>query len=622
MRQDRGIRKYENCIFALIFLAVNVILLGICFDFYYDLNDDTMMHDIMAGIYSGTPDGHNMQTLYPLGALIALCYRVCRPVPWYGLFLCLCQFASFYLIGVRLCALCGTTGSVGQKCRNRNLLRKCAVLLCLSLYLWGVCLPHLINIQYTITCAMLSAAAIFLFLTTPEGLSAQQFVVKNIPAIFLVVIAYQLRSEMLLLTFPLICLAGLCRLVEERKIFVKENLGKYGGVLGLILAGMLLSYAADRVAYGSAQWKDFREFFDARTTVYDFYPELITDDSYSDALAALGVEVYQQTLLRNYNFGLDEAIDTALLSELADYAVHEIGASKNWPRIFREKLGFYRYRTLHSGDAPYNIIVLWAYAAVFLAGALTARRFKRYAFVWQLVLLLAVRSALWMFILMRGRDPERITHSLYLAEFALLMGMLALRLRADGDSAAGRTQGNAAAGKSVPFVNTVIGRGMVRGMAVLACLVLLGALTDSVPAVRADQQRREQVNRDREAIDRYCREHAACFYFEDVYSTVAFSRRLFDGSDNGYANYDIMGGWMCKSPLYREKLRRSGIDNAGDALYTQDHVYFIMSDAEKAERGLDWIMAYYAAHNIAVTVEQADVIGDAGTYCVYQIETE
>lgn len=650
MKQDREIRKYENCILTLVFLAVNVILMGIFFDFYYDLNDDTMMHDIMAGVYSGTPDGHNMQTLYTLGALIALCYRMCRSVPWYGLFLCLCQFGCFYLIGVRLCALCGATGSVGQKSgadfvsapgtekvgagRNsasecsatgesrRNLLRKCAVLLGLSFYLWGVCLPHLINIQYTITCAILSAAAIFLFLTTPAGLDMRRFIVKNIPSVILVVIAYQLRSEMLLLTFPLICLAGLYRLVAERKIFLKENLYKYGGVLGIILMGMFLSFVVDKAAYSSAQWKDFRDFFDARTTVYDFYPELITDDSYSGALTDLGVEPHQQTLLHNYNFGLDETIDTALLSKLADYAVHTIGAAKDWPGIFREKVGFYRYRTLHGGDAPYNIMVLWAYAAVFLMGVLTARQSKRYTFVWQLVLLATVRSALWMFILMRGRDPERITHSLYLAEFALLMGMLVLRLRAAGGGADGETQGNAATGTSVPCANTAMGRGMARGMAVLAGVFLVAALTDSIPAVREDQMRRELVNRDREAIDAYCREHAGNFYFEDVYSTVAFSRRLFDGSDNSYANYDIMGGWMCKSPLYREKLRWSGIDNAGDALCMQDHVYFIMSDAERAVRGLDWITAYYAAHNIAVTVEQADVIGEAGTYCVYQIEAE
>lgn len=625
MEYGKSTRKYENCILALIFTIANMILMGICFDFYYDLNDDTMMHDIMSGVYSGTPDGHNMQTLYPLGALIALCYRVCRTIPWYGLFLCLCQFGCFCLAGARLCALCGgTIGTAGQS--RRHMLRKCAVLLCLSLYLWSVCLSHLIHIQYTITCAILSAAAIFLFLTTPAGLNTRQFVVNNVPSVILVVLSYQLRSEMLLLTFPLICLAGLYRLTEEQEVFRKENLGKYGAVLGMILAGMALSLAVDKSAYGSAQWKDFRDFFDARTTVYDFYPELINGEEYSGALTELGVEPYQQTLLRNYNFGLDETIDTRLLSDLADYAAHTIGMSKDWRAIFREKFALYRYRVMHSGDAPYNVMVLWAYAAVFLAGALAAGRPRaagdgqrgRYAFVWQLLLLAAVRTALWMFILMRGRDPERITHSLYLAEFALLMGMLVWRMQAGGGTD-GETQNSAVIGASTLFAGTILGKGMARGMAVLAGLILVGALTDSVPAVREDQMQRELVNQDRDAIDAYCRERKENFYFEDVYSTVAFSRRLFDGSDNSYANYDIMGGWMCKSPLYREKLRRSGIGNAGEALCTQDNVYFIISDAEKADRGLEWIAAYYAAHNIEVTVEQVETVGESGRYHVYSI---
>lgn len=601
----------ENCIPALIFIVVNVILMGVCFDFYYDLNDDTMMHDIMSGVYSGMPDGHNMQTQYPLGALIALCYRLCRSVPWYGLFLCLCQFGCFYLIGVRVCELFSSV-------RRRFLL-----LLGLSLCMWGIYLPHLVSIQYTITCAMLSAAAVFLFLTTPDGLSTRQFVVKNIPSVILVVAAYQLRSEMLLLTFPLICLAGLYRLVGEKKIFLKENLGKYGGVLGMILVGMLLSLVADEVAYGSAEWKDFRDFFDARTTVYDFYPELITDENYSGALTELGVAPYQQTLLNNYNFGLDDSIDTELMTRLADYAVHTIGASKDWGKIFREKFGFYRYRTFHRGDAPYNVMVLWAYVAVFLAGFREARRsgmvqggsgqsmLLRYAFVWQLILLIAVRSGLWMFILMRGRDPVRITHSLYLAELALLTGMLLRRRKT------GRIDTNSAVRG-----NTATGSGVARGMAVLAGLILAGALTGNLTAVREDQDRREWVNTDRDVIDTYCRSHGENFYYEDVYSTVSFSRRLFDGSDNSYANYDIMGGWMCKSPLYYEKLRRSGIEDAGEALCAGENTYLIMSDLEAAERGLDWITDYYAAQGITAQTEEVDVIGENVQYHVYRIGTK
>ena len=605
MKYDTGIRKYENCILALIFITVNVLLMGICFDLYYDLNDDTMMRDIMAGVYSGNPDGHNMQTLYPLGALIALCYRLYRPVPWYGLFLCLCQFGCFYLLGVRLCVVRDDSDIV-PVAGKAVLRQKCILLLGLSLYMWGVCLPHLVNIQYTITCAMLSASAIFLFMTTREGMSARQFIVQNIPSVILVVVAYQLRSEMLLLTFPLICLAGLYRLMEEKEIFAKGNLCAYGGVLGIMLLGMLLSYGADRAAYSSTEWKDFRNFFDARTTVYDFYPELVTDASYAGALTELGVEPHQQTLLCNYNFGLDDAIDTQLLTRMADHAVDTIGGSRDWPSIFRGKISYYLYRTFHSGDAPYNVLVLWAYAAVFITGCRACckqRRqedlpntgkgiFRSYAFVWQLVLLALVRSALWMFILLRGRDPVRITHSLYLVEFALLAGMLVRRLW----SGTGRS-------------------GVMRGMAVLAGLIIAGALTDSISHVREDQGWREWVNTDWYEIDTYCREHEDNFYFEDVYSTVAFSQRLFDGADNSYANYDIMGGWMCKSPLYREKLHRSGVVSAGEALCSQDNVYLIMSDVEMQERGLDWITAYYAAQNVSVDVEKTDSIGQSYSVC-------
>ena len=90
MKRKEYYKKYENCILTFMILLLNVILMGVCFDFYYDLNDDMMIKDIMAGVYTGVPDGHNMQTLYILGALIAFCYRLCRSIPWYGLFLCLC----------------------------------------------------------------------------------------------------------------------------------------------------------------------------------------------------------------------------------------------------------------------------------------------------------------------------------------------------------------------------------------------------------------------------------------------------------------------------------------------------------------------------------------------------
>lgn len=610
MKKKSGNDKNYILVFAV--MAVNVLIMGVLFDFYYDLNDDTMMHDIMSGVYSGTPDGHNMQTLYPLGILIAFCYRLCRTVPWYGLFLCLCQFGCFCLVGVRLCALLDRPGALPKKT---------VLLFLLELFQWGICLPHLVSIQYTVTCAVMSAAAIFLFLTTEDGLEIQQFVVKNIPAILLVILAFQLRSEMLLLTFPFICLAGLYRMAEEKKVLAKESLFRYGAVLGIMLGGMLLSVGADRVAYGGRDWKDFRNFFDARTTVYDFYPELVTDDAYGGKLTELGVTPNQQELLRNYNFGLDDQIDTEMLCRLADYAADTLGAAKDWASIMRSSIFYYYYRTFHSQDAPYNMTVLWAYAAVFAVGMCACRRDQnmaqnamgRYAFLWQLLLLAAVRSAVWMFILMRGRDPVRITHSLYLVEFALLAAMFVRQCCRVGIMGLGKQSG----GNVLDF-----GRrssvGVMRGIVVVFVWIMAMSVPGNIEDVQADQVRRTQVNKSWYAIDAYCRMHEENFYFEDVYSTVEFSHKMFGDTDNSYANYDILGGWMCKSPLYYEKLRHYGIDFAGEALLHRSDVYLIVSDAEMAERGIGWAKRYYEARGNAVMVDKVDKIDDY--YSVYRIQ--
>ncbi|MCH5261505.1 MAG: hypothetical protein J1F42_01170 [Lachnospiraceae bacterium] len=610
--RDKILNKYGNCILTLAVMALNVLLMGIFFDFYYDLNDDTMMLDIMAGVYTGVPDGHNMQTLYLLGALIATCYKIWGTVPWYGLFLCLCQFGCLYLIGVRLCDL---WDGVLRRDGRRTFGAKILLMLMLSLFQWGICLSHLVNVQYTITCAMLSATAIFLFVTTDEGLGIQQFIEKNSMAISLVITAYMLRSEMLLLTFPFICLGGLYRLTWKKKIWTKENLCKYGAVLGMMLGGMLMAGVVDYAAYGSPEWRDFRQFFDARTTVYDFYPQLITDESYSEDLTQLGVMPYQQTLLNNYNFGLDDEIDTELLTKVADYATGTLRSSKDWGATMRDKLYAYIYRLTHGQDAPYHVMVFWAYAAVFVAGYLAylrndvtengqasdKRDKRRFAFIWQLILLGFVRTAIWMFILMREREPERITHSLYLVEFALLAAMLSRELC---DICRRGKRGGA-----IPY--------MKYGLGALFVLITVGGMVGSVTNTRSNQDARAQMNAGWYAIDTYCREHKECFYLEDVYSTVYFSRRMFADVDNSYANYDIMGGWMCKSPLYREKLQQYDIDSAGDALLNRDDVYLIISQEEVLCGRESEFMDFYRAQGVEAELECIDLIDD--NYLVYRI---
>lgn len=632
MEQNRK-RGYRNCILAFAVMGASALLMGLFFDFYYDLNDDTMMRDIMSGIYSGTPDGHNMQTLYPLGALIALCYRICGSFPWYGTFLFLCQFGCFFLVGVRLCTMTDVFDARRQAVLEkdggirRRLAGKLLCLLVLAAFQWGIWLTHMVNIQYTITCGMLVGAAVFLFLTAPGGLlgrkeletlSAKAFLIRSLPALFLFLLAFQLRSEMALLALPFLGLAGLFCWWAERPVFEKKNLCKYGGLLFLLLAGMGLSMGADNLAYGG-EWKSFRQFFNDRTTIYDFYPDVLPGDSPDADLESLGVSMGAQILLKNYNFALDESIDGQMLSDVAEYAKEHVGGKRDWGADFKKSLLFYRYRSFHADDAPYNWLVLFGYGINIIAIVILLRRdfWSQLAGAIGLLLIFFVRSALWMFILMRGRDPERITHPLYLVEFCLLAGLF-LRSLCQGAAGDGTLVAEMADAESSVRQrgNLVAGHNMLLGTAAVLLLLSIWGMRKGLPMVQADQAKRREVNQDWEAIDAYCRARPDTFYFEDVYSTVAFSGKLLEYRDNALANYDIAGGWMCKSPLYQEKLAAFGIEDAADAL-AAGNADFIMSDEEVSLRGLTWMEALYAENGMAVSVEACDRIGER--YGVYQI---
>lgn len=123
MAGKQFLKKHENCILS---LAMALILAGILaarFDFYYDLNDDVLIKDILSGVYSGTPDGHTMQLLYPLGALLALLYRGLS-IPVFGAF---CFSASLEVSGRSdTGAPCWWTRS-GQHVMARLLHQGCAV---------------------------------------------------------------------------------------------------------------------------------------------------------------------------------------------------------------------------------------------------------------------------------------------------------------------------------------------------------------------------------------------------------------------------------------------------------------------------------------------------------------
>lgn len=579
------LKKKENCILTLLFLGILLLVSAIRYDYYFDLNDDVLMKDILAGVYTGDPEGHNIQMLWLISALISVFYRVVRVLPWYGMFLCFCHFLSIGLIVHRSFLLTEQMEAFGKKIR----LLKGFLFLTELFFALSFLMPHLVCAQYTVTCSMLAAAAAFLFLTTDITLPAGVFIRRNIGTVLLVFLAYLIRSEMLLLLLPLICAAGVIKWSMEKKIFTREHMIKYLSVIGLILLSVGIGQGTHKIAYGSSEWQKFNEFFDNRTELYDFQilPEYEANKEFYESI---GLTEMERELLANYNFGLDEEIDEDLVLKVADYAASIRQAERPFQQNLLDSLkSDYRrmcYGPSHNeSDYPWNYMVILAYVAVLVLSLMDREKkmpARTSSAAFRLGFLFAVRMTLWLWLIMRDRVPVRISHSMYFMELCILFAFgLILWIKMAADDRSRKT-------------------GSVAGVICLAAVLLYSvmALPFTIRSLDLDTQTKAERNLPYQELYQYLRQQSDDFYFIDVYSSVGYTEKMFVDVDNSLANYDIMGGWACKSPLQRKKLAAFGISNMEEALLTQDNVYYVQ------EKGADtrWLIRYYRDHGREITL--------------------
>lgn len=594
---------------ATLFLA---ILLTCLFGYHYDLNDDIMIKDLLSGSYTGTPSGYCIQILYPLGVIVALFYRIFRSLPWYGILLILAQYGSCFLIFERTLKLIQRT------------VPKIGLLLTEFLLFLTYFSYVLVNLQYSMTCAFLMGAALFLFVTTDMRLTVGGFLRHNIGTILLLVLAFCLRTEMFLLLCPFLAFAGFLYWIhrdrmDKRTFFEKDNLYRYGGFLAMTVLSLLLAWGVDRLAYSGDSWKEFRQLFDARTDLYDFYGIPKYEENV-DFYAGIGVDASKHTLLENYNYLLDSEVDADMLNRIVDYDRKQLGIGyfKVPPR---QALTDYVYWNSERQGGTITLILGMLYILVAVLGMVD----RQWGFLWKLPLLFGIRTVLWMYLILRGRYPERITWGLLFVECCCLLYLMAQHL----------------ADRKQPITQLLTREDQIRqnernsrrdfgvsvGTAAVLCLVILTQLPGSLISVKENKEYRQQVNREWAQLQQYCEEHENNLYFLDIYSTVKYSEPVWSKDRNHLKNYDYLGGWASKSPAEEIKLGKYGLSafdgnalpQVADGLVDSSCAYLI----DYTQHDISWLNEYYKACGIAAQAVLTDQFGaDTGDlFSVYHIET-
>ena len=615
------LKKRENWLIPAFCCLVLFLGTGMAWDYYFDLNDDVLIRDILSGVYTGEPEALTAQLLWPLSALLAGLYRVLPGVPVFGAFLWLCQAGSIFLILKRsLDAVSGSAAPGKIRAAGTSSVSGSLKKLCLSLLetlLIAACLLyHLVFVQYTVTAGLLATAAIFTFLTVRERESerAVTFWLRCLPAALLFWLAFCLRSEMGLLLLPLAGVGGIWKWAARAMrgpVFIGRNAASFLGLFGLILAGVLACFGADRLACSDPEWQEFEALFDARTQVYDFYDaSLRSFEENREFYEGLGLTETQCELLVNYNYGADDAIDAQVMEQIAAYGRKTRGAFMHslsegvWLYVQRLK----NNRSIVPDDQLPWLALEGGFAALLLAAAFVrwraARKQKRQerdggnerewkdrkafpkesGILWKLLLLGAVRSGLWMYLILRERVPERISHPLYFCELVMLAWLFL-------DTVCGMRQ---ISGQQSSGWQTSGPEGLpVRVIRIAALVLSLAAVVIWLPqeAERTDAEyaRREQGNAvNLAALSRYRQEN---LYLADVMSTVDFSEKLFTEKIRP-GNYDLLGGWMCKSPHSEKKLAAFGYESMGQAVLSGENVRFV----GEADTDWSWLTELLAEH--------------------------
>lgn len=298
-----NITSLVNILLALCIALITWGIVAVGFDFFYDLNDDVLIKDILSGSYTGTPSGYNNQMMYPISVLIADLYRLIPSVPWYGIMLMGGLAASVTIIAYRL--LCYTI----------NIWIKLVMSVFAVVFILGVYLDEITNITYTVVSAML-ATATCIWVLTDNNLRLRD----NIVPIVLCIISFNIRSEMFLLMCPYMAAAALIKFIFDLS---KKALRNLSVIAVVILVGVVFTFLIDTIAYSGSEWREYRRLFDARTEVYDFtgIPEYDTNEDFYESES---ITREQWQLLVDYNYALDENITADTLEKL----LHMLEAEK------------------------------------------------------------------------------------------------------------------------------------------------------------------------------------------------------------------------------------------------------------------------------------------------------
>ena len=530
--------------FAIIFCSVPVV---------YGINDDTTMRDIAAGAITGTPDGHLIFVKYALGKLLSIIYSVLPWMDWYALIWLGLIIFCYILIIYRIHSMCIR--------KNVNpYLETLGYLLLFTL----VFLKHFAEFQFTTVAAVIAGTAIYIYYTVDPTEKTSICIRDYILVLILMWLTYCIRSSVFMMALPF----GGILFLFKRGLCLKEKIG----ILLIALIGLGAVIFIENEAYDSQEWRNYKEFNEARSVVYDYYgvPNYIENKEFYDSIGMKECDVIN---LERYNLYFVEEIENGKMVQVAQYA------QKQWENshTFLQRVKNGLKLTLKGFLAEDNLLLNFLAKLLLFYNIIRAWK-KKQKEIFLSVSILLIEGILWIYLGYEGRLPDRVGAGLLLIE---LICSLAVWYQGSKEA------------DDFKFLAHKMFKLCVWGVAVgLSVVKFISVRTEEIQFV--------ENNRQMEEANAFFEKNRENVYFYPVSFTAGYTEEVKIIRDFSVSNGFTMGGWLTFSPLRKESLGYFGINEVDKALLERDNIYLIM--AHPSSR----IDQYYEKKNIEIEWEEKD----------------
>lgn len=533
LQKNRKVFELAGCMLlsAMVFLIIYKFI-----PIVYSTNDDRMIAEIVSGQFTGKPESYGIQMTFGFTWFLSKLYEITRRFNWYGIVLIGVQIFSFGVVLYRL-------QSFSQKCLTKMTVLLTAIFLYVILWL-----KVYVQLTYTTTAAFVGMAAIFWYASSKTSW-------KNIlMAVLLANIAFSIRPNIFYMFVPATGLVYLWKLIGKKELKKTTIAAPF-----VILAVTAVLFVINAEAYSKDGWKEFRDFFDVRTNVYDYY-DLLPYNEYPELYEPYGISEEEFNMMRVYNYTVLGDLPKEFFPEYLEackqmekeQGISFVSKSADAVKIFVKDIFSNNYGTENS--------FLFVIAAVLLVLLICL---KEYALSIYLGIQSAVLCGVWLYFTYWGRTIERIQMTMSLIFLAVVLHVIV-------------ELAEILSKKTYTVLQDKKERRNGRMNTALSLLALAITAVLNFDAYRHDNIAKTNWYNDVQTIKEYCANDPDRLYYMDIATmTELYGKCTIKNTEPEYINYISMGDWSAYCPHYEEKLRKHGVENIAESI-TDENTYVIM----------------------------------------------